>query len=245
VNTVPLYQSVHRELRRRILSGAYAPGVCLPAERMLIAEFGVSLITVRRALDELVLDGLIERRQGVGTFVRERARNVGVDMSRFTADVLNGRLRLVRTLLDDSLAPAEPDVAERLGVQAGSRVRHLMRLDCEGGIPFSVDELFIPPALGVCITASMAASPEFLHLWEVEAGIVLVRTEYEVSVQMPRDADQEQLQVGPDSPLLVTGELITGFDKQPLVWAVTRYRGDRTRLRGGFDMPRDTGNGAG
>ena len=109
----PLYRPVHRELRERIVSGAYPPGGGLPSERRLIEDFKVSLITVRRALDELVLDGLIERRQGVGSFVRDQARDVVVGMSSFTTDVLSGRLRLVRVILKDALVPAAPDISQR------------------------------------------------------------------------------------------------------------------------------------
>jgi GntR family transcriptional regulator len=233
---LPLYRSVYAELRRRIEAREYGPGSAIPPERRLIDDFHVSLITVRRALDELVLDGLIERRQGVGSFVREQPRTIGVDQSRFTADVVNGRLRLVRTLLDDSLAPAGPEAAARLAVQPGSLVRRLSRLDCEGGIPFSIDEVFIPPALAATVSVEIASSPEFMNLWKARAGLTLGRTEYEVSVQMASADDQRTLRVGPECPLLVTGELVTGSAARPLLWVVTRYRGDRTRLCGSFDM---------
>ena len=237
--TLPLYRSVHDELRRRIVSGTYPAGAGLPSERKLIVEFGVSLITVRRAMDELVLDGLIERRQGVGSFVRHRARAVSVGMSSFTSDVRDGRLRLARTLLADTMVPAPPEVAGKLAVQAGSRVRLLMRLDSEGGAPLSVDEAFVCPALATAITAEIAGSPSFLHLWEERSGIVLSRAEYEVSVQSAGKTDQEVLQIGPDSPLLVTGELVFGEDGRPVVWVVTRYRSDRTRLCGSFSLGRE------
>jgi DNA-binding GntR family transcriptional regulator len=236
VNNSPLYRTVHQELRERIVNGQYAPGAILPSERRLIDEFGVSLITIRRAMDELVLDGLIERRQGVGSFVRDRARGVVVGMSSFTTDVLTGRLRLVRTLLEDAQVPASPEVARRLSVQEGSMLRHLVRLDSEGGTPLSVDEVFAPPAAAASITAEMAGSPSFLYLWQVKAGLSLRRAEYEVSVQLPGEADQALLFAAPDTPLLVTAELIFEEEARPVAWIVTRYRGDRTRLRGSFAM---------
>ncbi|MCX6031545.1 MAG: GntR family transcriptional regulator [Chloroflexi bacterium] len=235
--TPPLYHTVYHELKRRIVSATYLPGGGLPSERRLGEEFGVSLITIRRALDELVLDGLIERRHGIGSFVRDQARNVGVGMSSFTSDVLAGRLRLVRTLLQDDTTSASPEVAVKLDVQTGSGVRHLVRLDSEGGSPLSVDEVFIPPALATATLSEIAASPSFLFLWQDKSGLVLTRTEYEVSVQMAGQADQEALQVGPDTPLLVTGELFFDREGRPAVWIVTRYRSDRTRLHGSYALP--------
>jgi GntR family transcriptional regulator len=237
----PLYRTVYDEMRRRIQSGVYPPGTCLPAERKLIEEFAVSLITVRRAMDELVLDGVIERRQGRGSFVRERGRGVLVGMSSFTADVLDGRLRIVRTLLEDQMAVASEEVASRLGLQPGSSVRRLVRLDTEGGAPLSLDEAYIPPALSAFITPEIAGSPSFLDLWQKEAGLDLNRTDFEISAQPAGPRDEEALETAAESPLLVTRELIFTAGGSPAAWIVTRYRGDRTRLRGSFTLERARG----
>ncbi len=235
----PLYRTVHRELRQRIVSGIYPPGRSVPSERRLIEEFKVSLITVRRALDELVLDGLIVRRQGVGSFVRDRAREVLVGMSSFTTDVMTGRLRVVRSVLKDSLDPVPADIAERLSVQQGSLVRFISRLDSEGGSPLSIDEVSIPPALAQLITPDIAGSPSFLFLWQEKAELQLTHAEYEVSVCLPGAEDQKVLSIGPDVPLLVTGELYHTADGGAAAWVVTRYRSDRTRLLGSYGLRRD------
>jgi GntR family transcriptional regulator len=239
VSPSPLYRTVHRELRERIVSGLYPPGGGVPSERRLIEEFKVSLITVRRALDELVLDGLIERRQGVGSFVRDKARDVVVGMSSFTTDVMSGRLRLVRSVLKDALAPCPADIADRLHVQPGSMVRFLSRLDMEGGSALSIDEVFVPPTLAEPITPDIAGSPSFLFLWQEKTALVLSRTEYEVSARMPGTTDQKLLGIGPETPLLVTAELFHRNDGASAAWIVTRYRSDRTRLLGSFDLKRD------
>ena len=104
---IPLYQHVYQELNGRISAGVYARGRMLPSEAQLRKEFGVSLITVRRALHELALDGLVNCRQGIGTFVREQPRDgVMIGLSNFTSSVAAGRLRLIRTLLADEMRPA-------------------------------------------------------------------------------------------------------------------------------------------
>jgi GntR family transcriptional regulator len=241
--TLPLYHEIYHDLKRRIVTATYAPGTALPTERRLSEEFGVSLITIRRALEELRLDGLIERRQGIGSFVRDRPRNVVVTMSRFTPDVRSGRLRLVRTLLKDDTVLASPEVAEKLAVQPGSVLRHLVRLDSEGGSPLSIDEAFIPPTWAASITPEVAASPSFLFLWQERAGLVLAQAESEISVQTAGKSDQALLQIGPDAPLLVTDELILGGDDRPIARVITRYRTDRTRLLGSFAMSEDTDRG--
>ncbi|MHB0912692.1 MAG: GntR family transcriptional regulator [Armatimonadota bacterium] len=227
----PLYRRLYNEMRDRINSKVYPPGTALPSESKMREEFGVSLITIRRAIHELALDGMVYIRHGIGSFVREPSRSdIVVGMSSFTSDVAEGRLRIVRTLMADELVPAPTAVADRLGVQVGSMVRRLVRLDCEGGAPLSVDEAFIPPALASMITPEMAASPLFMHLWQEGAGVSLVQTQYDIYVQPSGESDQELLQIGPDMPLLITDELIRDSNGRAAAWIETRYRSDRSRL---------------
>jgi GntR family transcriptional regulator len=226
----PLYRSVCDSLKDRILAGDYPPGVALPSEPRLVQDYGVSLITVRRALQELVLDGLIERRQGVGSFVREAPRGVVVGLSSFDADVAEGRLRLARDLLADRELPAPAEVAARLRLPAGAFVRYLSRLDRQGAVPFSVDEVYIPPALARTVTPALAASPLFFPLWCESAGVEVGRVDYELGVQMPDRARQEQLGIGPDTPLLICGELNFDAAGDPVMWIASYYRGDVTHL---------------
>ncbi|HEY3298144.1 MAG TPA: GntR family transcriptional regulator, partial [Armatimonadota bacterium] len=226
-----LYQNVYIQIYNRIQTGIYPRASVLPSESKLGEEFGVSLITIRRAIHELALDGLIESRQGMGNFVRDPVGDSAVvRMSSFTSDVAAGRLRVVRTLMDDSMVPAPVDVAEKLGVQTGSMVRYLVRLDYEAGEPLSIDMVFIPAVAAKEITQEMAGSPLFMHLWQEAAGIDLVRTEYEIGTEMSTEHDQATLGIGPDVPVLVTWELIHDSAGRRAAWIINRYRGDRSRL---------------
>ena len=229
----PLYQEVYEKLAERINAGIYPRGTMLPSELQLRKEFGVSTITVRRALHELALDGLVDSRQGIGNFVRERPRDgVIIGLSNFTSSVASGRLRIVRTLLADELIPASATEAKKLSVQPGSMLRHLVRLDSEGGAPLSVDEVFMPPAFAGAIDDGIAASPLFAHLWQIRTHRNLVRTHYEITVNMPTLEEQKQLQIDSTVPVLVTSETVMDSTGKAVMNVVTRYRGDRCRLSG-------------
>ena len=230
----PLYRQVYNVLQERMGSQFYPRKSALPSELKLADEFGVSLITVRRAIHELVLDGLVDNHQGKGNFVRDPAQGVVVvAMSSFTRDVASGRLRLVRTLMEDKVVRASDQVAGKLRVQPGSMLRLLVRLDCEGGVPLSVDEAYTPPAFASGITPEMAASPLFLKLWQESVHIGLSRIDYEIHVEAASDRDRIAMEIAQDVPILVTGELISDPSGRPVTWIVTRYRGDRCRLSGG------------
>ena len=105
-------------------------------------------------------------------------------MSSFTSDMLAGPLRLVRTLVRDDTVQATAEVAGRLGVQAGSMLCRLARLDSEGGSPLSIDEVLIHPVLAAGIAPDVAASPSFVLLWRERCRLTLTKTEFEVSVQI-------------------------------------------------------------
>lgn len=228
--SIPLYQNVYFKLRDDINTGKYAPGSTIPSERKLGELFAVSQITVRRAINELVVDGLILKRQGIGNVVRNPVSELQIEMQGFTAEVEAGRLKLVRTLLVDDLAPASEGVARKLGVQSGSMLRHLVRLDIEGGLPLSVDEVFIKPSLANSITPEMASSTLFFYLWQAASKTQVVSVKYEISVQMPDEREQDVLHIGPDLPLLVAGQLEFDKEGQPSAWIESRYRSDRCRL---------------
>src|SRR5579884_1223764 len=70
----PLYQQLRQEIVARIRSGEFAPGDLLPSENQLCAEYGISVTTARRALLELVNEGVVQRRIGIGTMVAPRVR---------------------------------------------------------------------------------------------------------------------------------------------------------------------------
>src|SRR5438876_2061473 len=73
---VPLYHQLEQDLLERIRTGEFGPGDALPTEGGICAQYGVSRITVRRALDALIAQGLIIRRRGVGSFVAQRREAV-------------------------------------------------------------------------------------------------------------------------------------------------------------------------
>jgi DNA-binding GntR family transcriptional regulator len=85
---LPLYHQVKEELRARIVANEFAPGVALPTEEQICAEYRVSRITVRRALDELIGEGLITKRHGIGSFVAERKNEIRAGWSARSASFL-------------------------------------------------------------------------------------------------------------------------------------------------------------
>src|SRR5688500_9437636 len=136
------YGALAAALRQRVVDGDWPPGTALPAETSLAAEHGVALGTMRRALELLAEQGLIERRHGKGTFVRGGL--AGATMLRFFRfGSGDGEVPQSRVIARQSVI-ASAEVARRLGVARGDPVLRLHRLRSLGGQPCLLEEIWLP-----------------------------------------------------------------------------------------------------
>ena len=135
------YAALAQALRHRIVAGEWPPGTALPAETHLASEHGVALGTLRRSLELLAEQGLIERQHGRGTFVRGGL--AGATMLRFFRfGSGDGEVPASRILARQTL-PASPEVARRLEVSRGDTVLRVQRLRSLGGSPCLVEEIWL------------------------------------------------------------------------------------------------------
>lgn len=136
------YGALAAALRERVIAGEWPPGSAIPAEQTLAAEHGVALGTMRRALELLVQQGLVERIHGRGTFVR--AGLSGASMMRFfrfgerTGEVPASRI------MSRQAASLPADAARALGAAKGEPALKLRRLRSLGGEPCLLEELWLP-----------------------------------------------------------------------------------------------------
>src|SRR6185369_13902832 len=146
---VPRYHQIAQSLRERMASGALAPGARLDNQRRLAQEYGVTLMTLRQALEVLERDGLIARRHGLGTFVATRSVDYDILSLRTFAGDLSARGEDVTTrFLRAQFEPADREVARALGVRPRQRVFALERLRLVAGRPTSFQASYLTAALG-------------------------------------------------------------------------------------------------
>lgn len=197
-----LHRQLFLVLREQIVRGVYAPGAILPNEQELCGLFGVSAITVRRALSDLKQQGLVERFQGRGTFVSSSLPKTPFDAVNFLdALARHGRETKVRVLhLHTAVPPAS--VALQMQFHSASQAVHAARLRHVDEVPLMVTEAWVPLHLGADITAkdlqkrplyeilmskgvefsrvieeitAVAASPNYAGLLQTDIGVPLLR----------------------------------------------------------------------
>ena len=140
----PLYQQLHHALRQAIKDNKLPSDSALPAERDIAADLGVSRITVRKALDALVQEGLVRRRHGAGTFVAARVEKSFSMLSSFSEDMAS-RGRTVRSdWLRRAVGAVTPAEAMVLGLSPGSPVLRFHRIRYADDVAMALEYTSVP-----------------------------------------------------------------------------------------------------
>jgi GntR family transcriptional regulator len=140
----PLYQQLQRALREAIQKQVWGPDDALPAERDLAEELAISRITVRKALDGLVGEGLLTRRQGAGTFVAGRVEKNFSKLTSFSEDMLARGRRPRSEWLGRSDGTVTPEESLMLGLSPGAGVYRFHRIRYADDLPMALEYSTIP-----------------------------------------------------------------------------------------------------
>lgn len=217
------------------MGGDLQPGEKLPSEDQLASEFGVSRMTMRKSLNELIQAGLIYRRHGVGTFVSNTT--VQRDHTRLTDFFegcrLDGRVPCVR-LLKREIVPASPRMAEALGLPVGDSLLRLATLRSVDGKPVTYHDAYLPvrffPELVAMDNESLGL--EERHVWQLieDQGIVVSNVVERLEAQLANDELAVLLDTEPGSPILYGERVLYSDTGKPLKYANCYNRGDSFSL---------------
>ena len=227
---VTLHHQVYLDLRRSLDAGRWRPGDRLPTERELAAHYGCSLITVRRALGELVREGRIERTRGRGTHVlRPRIERDFAEALSFTAEMQRRGLDPETRLIVARPESAGERVAEALGLGPGSPTLYLERLRLAGGEPILLEQVHLPAERFPGLLASDLEHESLYDLLERRYDTRIVRAREALEPVLLRAREAALLDQPRRTPALLIEGLASTADDRPVEFSRTYVRGDRTR----------------
>jgi GntR family transcriptional regulator len=208
----PLYHQIFSLLRGQIYDGQYPGGSFLPSEQELSAEFNVSRITAKRALDELAADGLVVREQGRGTRVCINTHSTSVRGSvKGLVHSLHANGRGSVQLLDFGYLPASEAIAAQLGLNVGDEVQRAIRIWHGEEGPFSHLTTFVPGRLGRSWTGEDLMRRPLISLLE-NTGVTIARAEERITAVLADAGVAARLAVDAGAPLLMITRTV--FDTQ-------------------------------
>ena len=224
---VPAYERVKAFIKAQVNQGVWRPGAAVPSEAALQQQFGISRMTVNRALRELVVEGLVTRTQGSGTVVAQLHRISSTLALRDIHDEVLARGHVHSTRLQRLAAVrASAALAEVFRLRRGARLFHSVLVHCEDGLPIQYEDRHVNPA----------AAPDYLG---VDFALI-TPTRYllehaPIEASLPSVQEAACLAIGPSVPCLVmTRRTVSG----PHVASLARlvYPGLRYSFNGKFQL---------
>ncbi|MFC4275176.1 GntR family transcriptional regulator [Achromobacter aloeverae] len=231
---LPLYHKVYLLLRQRLLDGDFGADAPLPGENALAQAYGVSRLTVRRALDTLAADGLVSRQQGRGTFAQAPAEMAtpqqGASVDALLMHLSRMGMHTQVKLLALEVEPASPTVAARLEVPVGAPVHRSVRVRSYQDAVFSYLRTYVPDAIGKRISRKALGSKPLLQIFG-DLGVRVMGAEQTVTAVMADPDSARALDVPVASALLNIRRLVRDTGGRPVEYLDARYRPDRFEYR--------------
>jgi GntR family transcriptional regulator len=226
----PLYHRVYRQIAAEIEGGGLSPGERLPSERWLCDELGVSRATVRRALEELVADGLVETR-GRASFVAGEALAEPPNALMSLSELGRSRgLTATARVLTREIRPATIDEAEGFGIAPGAELLDLQRLRMLDGMPISLDHNRVPLRLVPDATDIDFTTASLYDALE-HHGNAPAHADYEIEARAAEPGEAALLGVEPGAAVLLATTIAVREDGRMVDMGRTVYRADRYRFQ--------------
>jgi GntR family transcriptional regulator len=228
---LPLYQRLRDHIAARIAAQDWRAGDPIPSEAELAASHGISVGTVRKAIDCLVAEGLLDRQQGRGTFVRRARFNTTLfRFFRFHTD--SGERKVPESrILQRKVVPAPAAVAAALQLSAREPVISLSRLRLIDGTPLLSEEIWLQQSrFAAILDIEPAAFGDLLYpLYEARCSQIVASADETLTVEIANPMQARLLGRNDGEPLIVIERLAFDPERRPIEWRHSRGPADRFR----------------
>ncbi len=227
---VPIYIQIREALRTEIGAGRLQRGQQIPSESALAARFGASRMTIRQSIEDLMDEGLLYRRHGVGTFVAfPRLQRDQTRLNSFFDKAEAQGVQVEVKLLSRKVTRASSKIAAALDIPAGSQVVRLKTLRCLGGMPVTLHDTHIPCQL---FSNLVNEGDEVEDLWALftRAGYPVKRAIQKVEARQAPKEVARLLNIEGGLPVLFKERTVYAQDGTPVEFTYCYNRGDMYSL---------------
>lgn len=225
----PLYQQLMHRLKNDIGAGVYPAGGRIPSEQVLCDTYGVSRVTVRKAILDLVQEGLLVRKQGKGTFVAgERLRRDLKHVTSFTEACAQRGQQSDTRLISAQLIPASEEDARLLDLPEGAQVLELCRLRLSNGEPVMLEVNRFPERYAFLKEEAAEGS---LYACLQQHGMIPASAQHDISLGHTTPFVSKHLGTEVGDALLLLDETVLDQHGMPLHLSRQWIRGDKFTFR--------------
>jgi GntR family transcriptional regulator len=221
---LPRYQRLRDEMVALVAARHWRPGEAIPTEQALAKSYDVAVGTVRKAVDLLVAEGLLERFQGRGTFVRRASFDSSL-FRFFRFQTRQGERRIPESrILRREVVEAPSAVAATLQIPNGAKVIQMSRLRLIDGVPMLAEEIWLPfDRFAAFAQLELTEIGDLLYpVYEAQCNQVIASATETLTVEAIGPLHARLLRIEPGTPAVVIERLAYGYDRQPLEWRRSR-----------------------
>lgn len=231
---LPLYAQLKAALTAAISRGELAPGDRLPSQRELCRLYGMSHMTVRRAINDLLHDGTIYAIPSKGTFVAEKKQVAeSGPLVSFTDDMARLGMHSSSVVLESRLIGASAILAQALGVAASTPLVYLRRLRLADGEPMAIQSSHLPHAICPGLLEHDLERGSLFAVLRTVYGLRLTGSSTTIEAAVADPLEAELLGLSMPAALLTTEQITFLDDGRAIELVRSAYRGDRYRLKFG------------
>lgn len=218
----PLYRRLENAIKAAIGAAHIRRGAVIPSERTLCEVLGISRVTVRKAIDGLVSDGFLDRRQGAKTVVSSRLEKSLATMTSFSEDMRSRGLEPGCVWISRDISRPSPAEMMALGISGSEKIVRLRRLRTADNIPIAIEIATLPARFVPDPQAIQASLYEYLEA----NGALPVRALQRMQAKPASEEERRLLGTPEDASLLIMERRCFLADGQIVEFTQTKYRGD-------------------
>jgi GntR family transcriptional regulator len=228
---LPRYYQLKEIIREKVSAGQWLPGSLIPSERELCEQYGISRMTARQSITELVNEGYLYREQGKGTFVAQpKITQQLVKLTGFTEDMQARAQHPSTKVLEKQMAPVDESTAAKLRVKPGQLLFRVQRLRLADGAPLAIETSLISFMGCEKLLDEDLENQSLYYLLETRFGMPPLEAEQELEAGLAREDEAHLLQIPTGGPVLLIRRITYTERGQPLEFAKSVYRGDKYRF---------------
>ena len=235
-NKLTKYVRIANDMKEKIESGVYKPNDQLPFEAEMCDHYGVSRITVKKAMDLLVNEGLVVKRRGAGTFVKNITLKTDSEYPYSTSNQFSGfantegHTHVTSMVHDFQVVPANKEVAARLKIEEGDFVYYIERTRCSEGEPYVVEYTYMPIDVIPGVKREVLENSIYEHISK-DLGLKIKSAHRTVRATLPTEKEEEYLKIDHCFPILEVEQVAFLDDGRIFEYSKSRHRGDRFELK--------------
>ncbi len=228
---VPMYYQIMRQLLEKIQGGEFAVDSALPPERELAENYKVSRMTVRQAIIELVNEGILVRRKGIGTFVAPPKLEQALSrLTSFTEDMAQRGMKAgAKVISFDEIVP-EPTIRKTLALEIGDKAYECVRLRLADDVPMALETTTLPVSLCPGLKRQDLENQSLYRLLAEHWGVRLDYATQSIEPACASPHEASLLHVAQGMPLLLMHRITYNQDGRAIEHVKSLYRGDRYKF---------------